>query len=42
MSLLIVHGQAYLAKAAAAVVLDVLVIVFTLFYLLSARRQAVA
>lgn len=41
-SLLIVHGQAYLAKAAAAVVLDVLVIVFTLFYLLSARRQAVA
>jgi len=41
-SLLIVHGQAYLAKAAAAVVLDVLVIVFTLLYLLSARRQAVA
>ena len=41
-SLLIVHGQAYLAKAAAAVVLDVLVIVFTLLYLLSVRRQAVA
>lgn len=41
-SLLIIHGQAYLAKAAAAVVLDVLVIAFTLLYLLSARRQAVA
>ncbi|HBZ94353.1 MULTISPECIES: hypothetical protein [unclassified Pseudomonas] len=41
-SLLIVHGQAYLAKATAAVVLDVLVIVFTLLYLLSTRRQAIA
>jgi len=39
-ALVLIHGQAYLAKAAPALALDVLVIVFTLLFLLANQRRA--
>ena len=39
MSLLLIHGQDYLSKAAPAIALDLLVIAFTLLFLLAVQKR---
>ena len=38
-SLLLIHGQDYLGKAAPAIALDLLVIAFTLLFLLAVQKR---